>query len=264
MSGNPPDPRVNPFSLAGKTILVTGASSGLGRQTAVSCARMGATVVLSARDEQRLSQTMDMLRQAHPSVVGEAPHKSVRADLNVAEDMHALVEQAGKIDGVFHGAGIRGLAPIKMISRKFLDEVMGTNFHAPMLLTQRLLMKNALRDGGSIVFMASTAAHRGVHGVGIYSASKAALIAAVRCLALEQAKRRIRANCLSADLVETPLLTYGLTEEEGRAWLQEQRDKHPLGLGTPADVANAAIYLLSGASRWVTGTTILMDGGITF
>jgi NAD(P)-dependent dehydrogenase (short-subunit alcohol dehydrogenase family) len=159
---------------------------------------------------------------------------------------------------------VSGLSPVKLISKKFLDEVFGVNYYAPMLLTQRLLFRNAIRDGGSIVFMASTAAHRGVVGVGVYSGTKGALIATVRCLALEQGKRGIRANCISADLVETPMLTYGLTEEEGRNWLQQQRDKHPLGLGTPDDVANAAIYLFSDASRWVTGTTVIMDGGVTY
>jgi NAD(P)-dependent dehydrogenase (short-subunit alcohol dehydrogenase family) len=246
----------NPFSLEGKTILVTGASSGLGRQTAVSCSRMGATAIISGRDAARLEETRAM------RVPGA--HKAVQADLTIQEHIDELVARAGRIDGVFHGAGVRGLSPIKLISKKFLDEVFGINYYAPMLLTQRLLFRNAIRDGGSIVFMASTAAHRGVVGVGVYSGTKGALIATVRCLALEQGKRGIRANCISADLVETPLLTYGLTEEEGRNWLQQQRDKHPLGLGTPDDVANAAIYLFSDASRWVTGATIVMDGGVTF
>ncbi len=245
----------HPFRLDGKTILVSGASSGLGRQTAISCSHMGAKLFITGRDSERLAVTLAELS-------GDG-HRVAVADLTLADDINRLVDECGKIDGVFHGAGVRGLAPIKQISEKFVQHVFASNYFAPMLLTQRLLSKRSIQQGGSIVFMSSTAAHLGVHGVGVYSGTKAALLASMRCLANEQGRNNIRANCLSPDLVETPMVVT-IDTVDTKEWIEMQRNRHPLGLGAPEDVANAAIYLLSDASRWVTGTTLIMDGGVTF
>ncbi len=245
----------HPFRLDGKNILVTGASSGIGRQTAISCSRMGAKLFITGRNAERLSSTLNELE-------GEG-HQQLTADLTVQAEINLLVDQCGKIHGVFHSAGVSGVAPIRQISEQFLHHVFQSNYFAPMLLTQRLLAKAAIQKSGSIVFMSSTAAHLGVQGVGAYSGTKAALLASMRCLAIEQARHGIRANCLSPDLVETPLLI-GSGPSGNQEWLDMQRKRHPLGLGTPEDVANAAIYLLSDASRWVTGTTLIMDGGVTY
>ena len=245
----------HPFRLDGKTILVSGASSGLGRQTAISCSHMGAKLFITGRDSERLAVTLAELS-------GDG-HRVAVADLTLADDINRLVDECGKIDGVFHGAGVRGLAPIKQISEKFVQHVFASNYFAPMLLTQRLLSKRSIQQGGSIVFMSSTAAHLGVHGVGVYSGTKAALLASMRCLANEQGRNNIRANCLSPDLVETPMVVT-IDTVDTKEWIDMQRNRHPLGLGAPEDVANAAIYLLSDASRWVTGTTLIMDGGVTF
>jgi len=245
----------HPFRLDGKTILVSGASSGLGRQTAISCSHMGAKLFITGRDSERLAVTRAELS-------GDG-HRAAVADLTLAGDINRLVDECGKIDGVFHGAGVRGLAPIKQISEKFVQHVFASNYFAPMLLTQRLLSKRSIQQGGSIVFMSSTAAHLGVHGVGVYSGTKAALLASMRCLANEQGRNNIRANCLSPDLVETPMVVT-IDTVDTKEWIEMQRNRHPLGLGAPEDVANAAIYLLSDASRWVTGTTLIMDGGVTF
>jgi NAD(P)-dependent dehydrogenase (short-subunit alcohol dehydrogenase family) len=245
----------HPFRLDGKTILVSGASSGLGRQTAISCSHMGAKLFITGRDSERLAVTRAELS-------GDG-HRAAVADLTLADDINRLVDECGKIDGVFHGAGVRGLAPIKQISEKFVQHVFASNYFAPMLLTQRLLSKRSIQQGGSIVFMSSTAAHLGVHGVGVYSGTKAALLASMRCLANEQGRNNIRANCLSPDLVETPMVVT-IDTVDTKEWIEMQRNRHPLGLGAPEDVANAAIYLLSDASRWVTGTTLIMDGGVTF
>ena len=247
----------HPFRLDGKTILVSGASSGIGRQVAISCSQMGAKIFATGRDGERLATTASEL-------AGDG-HRIGIADITVAADIDRLVEECGKVDGVFHGAGVQGVTPIKQISEKFLQRVFATNYFGPMLLTQRLLYKGMIRVGGSIVFMSSTAAHRGVHGVGVYSGTKAALLASMRCLAMEQARNKIRANCLSPDLVETPFLfELSVASPERQEWLDAQRKRHPLGLGTATDVANAAIYLLSDASRLVTGITIVMDGGVTY
>ncbi len=236
----------NPFELKDKSILITGASSGIGRQIAITCSKMGARVIISGRDETRLTETFGQLEGTG--------HLQKVADLTQTASIHALCDVAGTVNGIVHSVGLQRLSPIKLVSEKLLNDIYSTNYLAPVLLTQRLLYKNAVAEGGSIVFLSSTAAHIGTPGVGPYSAMKAALHGLVRCLALEQAKRRVRANCISPSAVETPLWD--------RDHLEAQKARHPLGLGTAEDVANAAVYLLSDASRWVTGTTILMDGGV--
>lgn len=246
----------NPFSLADKHVLVTGASSGIGRAIALSCARMGARVTATGRDEVRLGQTLEALGH-----ISDAPHGSIVADLTQADDRKRLVaELNGNIDGLVHSAGISRLCPVRMMSADHLQEVQRTNVEAPVLLTQQLLGSGRIQANGSIVFIASIAAHIGVAGVGAYSASKAALLAMSRCLAMEVVKRGIRVNCLSPALVETPLLE---ATEQLLGSLEQQKKLYPLGFGHPDDVANAAIFMLSNASRWVTGTTLIMDGGLT-
>ena len=134
-----------------------------------------------------------------------------------------------------------------------MTDMYAVNFLAPVMLTQRLLQANAVGVQGSIIFLLSTAAHTGTRGVGPYSAMKAGLVGIIKCLALEQAKRKIRVNGISPSAVATPMW--------GADQLEAQKARHPLGLGEPQDVANAVIYLLSDASRWVTGTNLVMDGG---
>ncbi|WP_369932669.1 SDR family NAD(P)-dependent oxidoreductase [Xanthomonas tesorieronis] len=233
------------FSLTGKTILVTGASSGIGRQIAVSCARRGACLVVTGRDAHRLQETYNLLE-------GQG-HRQVLADLTEAEGRERLVQGISSIDGLVHCAGGQRLSPIRQLTEKLMADVYAVNFLAPVMLTQRLLQVNALAPQSSIVFMLSTAAHIGTPGVGPYSAMKSALLGIIRCLSMEQAKRKIRVNGMSPSAVVTPI--WDATH------LEAQRKRHPLGLGTAEDVANAAIYLLSDASRWVTGTSLVMDGG---
>ncbi|MBB4132148.1 SDR family oxidoreductase [Xanthomonas sp. 3075] len=246
----------NPFSLTGRRILVSGASSGLGKAIALSCARMGGELIVTGRDAQRLEATLSELQ-----AISELPHQAVRADLTVATERDALVAALiAPLQGVVHSAGISRLCPARMVSEAHLHEVQSTNVDAPVLLTQALLKRNLIAADGAILFIASIAAHIGVAGVGAYSASKAALIAYSRCLAMEVIKRRIRVNCLSPALVDTPLL--GATAQVVGS-LEAERNNYPLGFGQPDDVANAAIFLLSGASRWITGTSLVMDGGLT-
>ena len=233
------------FSLEGKTILVTGASSGLGREVAISCAQRGAKLILTGRDAARLQETFDRL-----AGVG---HVRVLADLTSGEGRDHLVQSGTHIDGVLHCAGKQNLCPIRQLTETLMTDMYSVNFLAPVMLTQRLLERQAISQYGSIVFMLSTAAHIGTRGVGPYSAMKSALLGIIRCLALEVAKRGIRVNGISPSAVVTPMWDAGHLEAE--------KARHPLGLGEPQDVANAAVYLLSDASRWVTGTSLVMDGG---
>lgn len=248
----------NPFTLTGKRILVTGASSGIGRQIAVSCAHMGATIIGVGRDEARIRETQKILDQ-----IGSG-HQMVSAELTDPAGRDALVAALGdlQVQGVAHVAGISRLMPVRMFTEKHMRELQAINVEAPMLLTQALLKRTLVADGGSILFMASIAAHIGVPGVAMYSGTKAALIAMMRCLAMEVIKRKIRVNCLSPSLVETPLFA-AMVLQSGSISMEEKRDDHPLGFGRPEDIANASIFFLSDASSWVTGTTLVMDGGLT-
>lgn len=242
----------NPFALTGCTVLVTGASSGIGRQIAISCAAMGARIIASGRNETRLHDTLNTLHGSG--------HTGIAAELTSETDIDRLVEQAGVVNGVVHCAGISRLAPLRMASQAHIAEVWKTNYEAPIMLTQRLLAKNRVAADGSILFMSSIAAFIGVAGVGVYSGSKAALIATMRCLAMEVVKRRIRVNCLAPALVESPLLE---ATEKMVLSIETTKADYPLGFGKAEDVANAAVFFLSGASRWITGTTLVMDGGLT-
>lgn len=242
----------DPFSLDGKRILVTGASSGLGRAIAIASSQRGATIVATGRDDVRLQETI--------AALDGSGHISVHADLISVADRERLALAVGTVDGVVHSAGISRLSPIRMATERHVQEIWQINYEAPVLLTQRLLAKSQIANDGSIVFLSSIAAYIGVPAVGVYSGTKAALIATMRCLAMEVAKRRIRANALAPALVDTPLLA---ATGSVVGSLEAQRAAYPLGFGEPSDVANAAIFLLSSASRWITGTTLVMDGGLT-
>jgi NAD(P)-dependent dehydrogenase (short-subunit alcohol dehydrogenase family) len=242
----------DPFSLSGRRLLVTGASSGLGRAIATACAARGATVLLAGRDVDRLKASCEAL--------AGTGHAIVSADLVEAEGRDRVVAQCGALDGVVHSAGISRLSPIRMATPQHLSDVWRINYEAPILLTQKLLAKNQVAANGSILFLSSIAAFIGVAGVGVYSGTKAALIATMRCLAMEVVKRGIRVNCLAPALVETPLLE---ATETVVANMDAQKAAYPLGFGKPEDVANAAVFYLSSASRWITGTTLVMDGGLT-
>lgn len=246
------DVRSNPFSLEDKTILVTGASSGLGRQVAVTCAQRGARLIITGRDISRLQATFDELE-------GEG-HVQVVADLTDATERDRLVEQVGPaIDGLVVSVGKQMLSPIRQLRAEVMTEMFNLHVLAPVMLTQRLLQKNVIAQRCSIIYMLSTSAHIGTRGVGPYSAVKSSLLGIIRCLAIEQAKRGVRVNGISPSAIPTRF--WGEGEHFRADLLESQNARHPLGLGTPQDVANGAVYLLSDASRWVTGTSLVMDGG---
>jgi len=238
------------FGLESKRILVTGASLGIGREIARFCAAAGASLIITGRDECRLSETLNTLE-------GKT-HIMKVCDLTNYDSLKNLAIEIDQIDGIVHSAGIRGLAPIKIVSTEFLHEVFEINYFAPVMLTRELLYRQKINTSGSIIFLSSIAALTGTVGVGPYSGSKAALIGTLRPLALELAKRKIRVNALCPGLVETTLTT------EDPDWYQEQRKKYPLDIGQPDDIAYASLYFLSDSSTKITGTIFSMDGGVEF
>ncbi len=245
------NPAHKAFSLQAKTILVTGASSGLGRQIAITCAQRGARLVITGRDAVRLQETYDQL--------AGTGHVQVAADLTIAEDRDRLTQVATNIDGLVLCFGGQMLSPIRQLKEDLMTAMYRTHFLAPVMLTQRLLQAGSIAKQGSIVYMLSTSAHIGTRGVGPYSAMKSGLLGIIRCLAIELAPRKVRVNGISPSVVPTPQL-WGKDDEHNEP-LNKERARHPLGLGTPQDVANGAVYLLADASRWVTGTSLVMDGG---
>lgn len=244
----------NPFSLSGKTILVTGASSGIGRATAIECSKMGACIVLTARNEQRLKETLCQLE-------GKG-HQYIVADLTNEDEIKQLVEQIPGLDGVVLNAGVGGLYPVISISASKLQEMQQINLNAPILLTRMLVKKHKLNNPSSIVFTSSAAGvYRTSIGNAIYASTKCGIDAFMRTAALELASRGIRCNSVNPAMVETELLKQiSISEEEKEKNLQ----RYPLHrYGKPEEIAFAIIYLLSDASAWVTGTALKIDGGLT-
>lgn len=238
------------FSLSGKTILVTGASSGIGRGIAIACAEAGACVVLNGRNVARLNETL-----SHMSGEG---HVVLPADLTDAAHRQALVEQVSELDGLVQCAGVMNRVPCKSIGQEDIDAVFAPNVEAPILLQAELLQERKIKKGASIVYMASIAPRSAETGNALYSASKAAIIAYAKCLSLELAPRQIRVNCISPAMVWTDLALSGATKEE----LEQDQATYPLKrYGKPEDVANAAVYLLSEASLWMTGSNVEITGG---
>ena len=241
----------NPFTLEGKTILVTGASSGIGRGIAIACSKMGATIVINGRNEQRLAETMKDLEGDN--------HMSLVADLSDSQSLSSMVAQLPKLDGIVHCAGIGQRVLCKQLQEEDVDDMMGVNFKAPVMLQTEILKQKKISKGASVVFIASIASSSPTVGNAIYSASKGAVISYANCLALELAPRQIRVNCILPAMIWTDLIFKGgLTEEE----LREDEKKYPLKrYGKPEDVANLAIYLLSDAAEWMTGSSIKITGG---
>lgn len=243
----------NPYSLEGKTILITGASSGIGRRTAIECSRMGAKLVITGRNQDRLNDTLSSLE-------GEG-HLTFAGDLTEETAMEALMEQLPPLNGVFFCAGVTDTTPAKFIDEEKIERVFSINIKSPMLLTKWLVKKKKIQTGASLVYMSSYGAEVVTPGLGIYAASKGAVNSFMRTIATELSARKVRANSIMAMMVQTELIsTLGSLSKED---IEKDEAKYPLGYGKPEDIAFAVIYLLSDASKWVTGSIIKMDGGST-
>jgi NAD(P)-dependent dehydrogenase (short-subunit alcohol dehydrogenase family) len=244
----------NPFTLEGKTILITGASSGIGRATAIECSKAGAIVVITGRNEIRLNETYNLLEGQN--------HVQIIADLKLSQDIQDLVEKLPALDGCVNNAGIVKTLMTSFINSDSLNEVMQINTIAPILLTQLLIRKKKIQKNSSIVFTSSISGIN-VAAIGnvLYSTSKGAINGFVKNAALDLASKSIRVNCVCPGMIHTAIYDEGIISEDQ---LVEDMKKYPLKrYGKPEEVAYAIIYLLSDASAWVTGTNMLIDGGFT-
>lgn len=248
------DINYNPFSLQGKTILITGASSGIGRETAIQCSKLGAKMLITARNEERLKETLSMME-------GEG-HKMFLAELTDKEDVDNLVEQVDAINGLVLCAGRVMTAPFMFNTREKYDEVFNVNFFAPVELLRLLLKKKKIRKESSVVFVSSIGGVFGYSfGNSIYGATKASIHSTMKFCAKELAPKGVRVNSVNPAMVKTPLIGGGaISDEQYKA----DMERYPLKrYGEPQDIAYGIIYLLSDASAWVTGHSLVIDGGIT-
>jgi NAD(P)-dependent dehydrogenase (short-subunit alcohol dehydrogenase family) len=244
----------NPFSLENKTIFVTGASSGIGRAIAIECSKMGATVIITGRNVERLNETFYQLEGSN--------HLQVIADLQIVEQTAKLIEQLPLLDGVVHSAGIVTTLPFQFITQEKLDNIFSINFMNPTLLCQQLLKQKKINKGASIVWISSIAGTLcSSPGSSMYSASKGAINGIIKGMAIDLAPKGIRVNSINPGVIETDFFSKGVITKEQ---IQEEVKKYPLKrYGKPEEVGYGTVYLLSNASAWITGSHLLIDGGYT-
>lgn len=245
---------MQPFSLECKTILITGASSGIGRAMAIACAEAGATLVITGRNSERLTETLLLLN-------GDG-HSMCVADLTKEDDLSALVAFVPKLDGFVSNAGIATPLMLQFVEKADVDETLTINAISVIHLTRILLQEKKLNKAASVVFTSSINGNRCAYiGSTLYAASKAMLTGFMKATALELAPKGIRVNSIEPGMIETDLLKDGNVSQEE---LEKDRLKYPLKrYGKPEEVAWAAVYLLSDATKWMTGSSLLMDGGYT-
>lgn len=244
----------NPFSLENKTILVTGASSGIGKAIAIESSKMGANVIVTGRNKERLNETFSLLSGKNNDII--------IADLTNESELDFIVKDIAELDGLVHCAGMTMSKPFQFYSKDQIDTIMGVNFFSPLLLTQMLLKAKKIKRQSSLVFISSIS---GVYvanvGNSMYSASKGAINGLIKGLALELAPKNIRVNSVNPGMVETNIISSGVLSDEQ---LNEDKKRYPLKrYGNPIEIAYAVVYLLSDASSWTTGSNIVIDGGFT-
>ena len=243
----------NPFAIEGKTILVTGATSGIGRATAIVCAQMGVNVILNGRNVSRLGETLRMMCDVEK-------HRIISADLTDEAQVQALVEAIPTIDGVACCAGVANMNPFAFISQEEMERIFQINCFAPVMLVNRLLKAKKLGKGSSVVFVSSVDGPKVVHaGNSVYSGSKSALVGLARNMAIDLAGKKIRVNCVLPGTTDTPMIHTGSATDES---LAETAKSLPMKrFAQPEEIANAIIFLLSNAASYITGTEITVDGG---
>lgn len=246
----------NPFSLSGKTILITGAASGIGRATAIECCQMEANVIITDINSEELNETYCQLKG------GGGQHVQIVADLTKEDELEALVGHLPQLDGCVNNAGVMKLVLTQFLTAEIIGNIQKINLIAPMMLTRNLVKNKKMKNPSSIVFTASAGGvFRVSAGNGIYATTKCGIDAFMRTTALELGGKGIRCNSVNPGMVETNLIKSGQLSEEQ---LEKDKKNYPLGrYGKPSDIAYAIVYLLSDASSWMTGTALKIDGGMT-
>ena len=247
----------NPFTLQGKTILVTGASSGIGRAIAIECSKMGANLIITGRNEKRLSETLKFLFKENNTT-----HLSYIADLTKEEEVDNLIENIPVIEGLVHSAGIATHMPFQFIKEEYLKNMFDVNFFSGTLLSTKLVKTRKLNRNSSVVFISSTTGIINSYvGGASYAASKGAINGLIKGMVVDLAARKIRVNSVMPAMVDTGIMDHGTLSQEQ---FEKDEKRYPLKrYGKPEEVAYAVIYLLSDASSWTTGSNLLLDGGIT-
>ena len=247
---------VNPLDLSGRTILVTGASAGIGQDTAVLLSQLNARLILVARNKERLERTLSMLEAGD--------HRVEVFDLNALDAitpwMKDLASRCGVLHGLVHSAGVYSVIPLRILSVPQLEETLRVNLSSALMLAKGLRQKSCHAERSSLVLVSSVSGLCGQAGMSAYAASKAALIGVAKALAMELVRDGVRVNCVAPGLVQTETSTQVVAQAGGGDTMESM---HPLGIGLPRDVANGIAFLLSDAARWITGTTLVIDGGCT-
>ena len=244
----------NPFTLENKTVLVTGASSGIGRATAIECSKMGATVIISGRNNERLNDTFTQLDQAKSNV-------AIAGDLTDENFIEKMTASMPNVDGVVFCAGVSDTTLIKFATKEKFLRILDIDLLSQVSLVRYLLKKKVINNGASLVFISSLGAYKLASGLGLYSAAKSGLISIMKSVAIELSSRKIRSNAILPSMVKTELLNT-LDSISAEDWEKDEA-RYLLGYGEPNDVALAVIYLLSDAAKWMTGSEIVIHGGLS-
>mgnify|MGYP006278495371 CR=1 FL=1 len=243
---------MNAFDLTGKTILVTGASSGLGKQAAITLSKYGANLIISGRNSIRLNETLNQLKNGD--------HQKISADLSKEVDIEKLTDALPKLHGILFSVGITSIKPAAFLQKNEIENVINTNFMNLVYLNTAVLRKKKIYNSGSILFISTISAKYPYVGGALYVSAKTALEGYAKVLALELAKKKIRVNCLRPAFVKGSMLEQ--TENEMSTEFIKQIDKkQPLGLGDAEDVANTVVFFMADASKWITGTNLVLGGG---
>jgi NAD(P)-dependent dehydrogenase (short-subunit alcohol dehydrogenase family) len=237
--------------LSGKSFLITGASSGIGKDAAILLAENGAKIIITGRDESRLNGTFAALKGTD--------HKKIIADITNENELTELVNQIPELDGIVFSAGITGYMPAKFINHKHIDEFFDINFKAPVILTQKLLAKRKIKKGASLVYISSIATKYPYFGGAMYTSSKMALEGYCKTLAVELGPDGTRVNCISPAMVKTTMLE-NASDVVSKESIEGFKKLHPLGFGEPRDVSSAILFFLSDASKWITGQNLILGG----
>ena len=242
----------NLFDIEYKNILVTGASSGIGKEIAIKLNALGANIIITGRNEERLNETRDLLIY-HLGI----PAESYPCDLSKEDDIRKMVTELPQLDGVVFCAGVVEYYPIKFINAEKINNIFSVNHNSQIILTQQLTKNKKLKPNGSLVYISSIASKIGVAGTSLYAASKAGLNGFVKVAASELSNQKIRANSICPGIIQTPMT------EKAQNVNDDLAKDYPLGLGETIDVVGPCIFLLSDASKWITGTELILDGGLT-